>query len=96
MNDLITYVLTLTPSITAITGLIVTIMVGIKKVKKAGTEATSEVKEIAKENKQIRGEMANILAENAELKKENVELRREQAKLNARLSHMYFVEKEEK
>lgn len=95
MNDVMTYILTLVPSITSITGLIVTILVGISKIKKAGNNATAEIKEIGKANAELKKQMAVVLAENRALKAENSILKQEQSRLNARLSHMYFVENEE-
>ncbi|MBO7079084.1 MAG: hypothetical protein J6W64_04680 [Bacilli bacterium] len=97
MLDTITqYILSLVPTITAIISMITLVGVSIGNIRKANKDATGEIKETHKETKQLRKEILEVIKANNELKKENIELKREQLKLNARLNHMYFVEKEEK
>lgn len=86
MLDAITqYILTLVPAFTAVVGMITTLGVAIAKIKNACKDATKEIKEAHKENKSLRQKLNEVLEENAELKKE-------QRKINAKLSHMYFIE----
>lgn len=96
MNDVLVYVLSLVPSITSIVGLVTTILVAVKKVKKLNNDASAQIIEIGKTNIELRKQMNLVMAENAVLKQVNADLKHEQLKINARLSHMYFVEKNDK
>lgn len=95
MNDILIYVLSLVPSSTSIIGLIITIAIGVCKIRKAGNDATVKVNELTKSNVELRKEMIKVMQENKTLKEENIEIKREQRKINARLEHMYFVEDKE-
>lgn len=87
--DIITqYVLSIGPAVTAVAGMITTVIVAIKKVKAAAKDSTDMVKETYKDNRELRKELKEVLAENALLKKE-------QRLINAKLDHKYFIDKEE-
>ena len=82
------FILAIVPAFTAVVGMITTLGVAIGKIKKANKETTDLVQETNKENVNLRHKLNIVMKENAELKKE-------QRKINARLDHMYFIDKEE-
>lgn len=87
--DIITqYVLSIGPAVTAVAGMITTVIVAIKKVKAAAEDSTNMVREANRDNRELRKELKEVLAENALLKQE-------QRKINAKLDHKYFIDKEE-
>ena len=88
--DVITqYILAIVPAFTAVVGMIVTLGVGIGKIKKANSETTSQVKELSETDKSLKKELREVHKENAELKKQLNEV-------TARMKHLYFVEKPDK
>lgn len=90
MIDTITqYIISLVPAVTAVVGMVVTLGVGVAKIKKANKDATDEVKESHKQNVELRRELAEIARENKELKQSI-------KKITARMEHMYYVEEKEK
>ena len=82
------FILAIVPAFTAVVGMITTLGVAIGKIKKANKETTDLVQETNKENVNLRHQLNTVMKENAELKKE-------QRKINAKLDHMYFIDKEE-
>ncbi len=87
--DIITqYVLAIVPAFTAVVGMIVTLGVGIGKIKKANSETSNQVRELSDNDKALKKQLVQVHKENAELKKQLNEV-------TARLKHMYFVEKPE-
>ena len=85
--DIITQlILTLAPAITSIIGIVVSFVVGIKKIKKSNESTEKEVKEISDNDKFLRKQLTAVQKENAELKKQLEEL-------IVRMKHLYFVEK---
>ena len=82
------FILAIVPAFTAVVGMITTLGIAIGKIKKANKETTDLVQETNKENVNLRHKLNIVMKENAELKKE-------QRKINARLDHMYFIDKEE-
>lgn len=87
--DIITqYVLAIVPAFTAVVGMIVTLGVGIGKIKKANSETSNQVRELSDNDRALKKQLVQVHKENAELKKQLNEV-------TARLKHMYFVEKPE-
>lgn len=87
--DIITqYILAIVPAFTAVVGMIVTLGVGIGKIKKANSETSSQVRELSDNDRALKKQLVQVHKENAELKKQLNEV-------TARLKHMYFVEKPE-
>lgn len=87
--DIITqYVLAIVPAFTAVVGMIVTLGVGIGKIKKANSETSSQVKELSETDKSLKRQLVQV-------HKENVELKKQLNEVTARLKHMYFVENPE-
>lgn len=93
--DIITqYILAIVPAFTAVVGMVVTLGVGIGKIKKANKETTDTVVEISEESRGLKGELAELARQNKELKKENLELKKSLDKVTAKMEHLYFVEKD--
>lgn len=82
------FILAIVPAFTAVVGMITTLGVAIGKIKKANKETTELVQDTNKANVELRHQLNAVMKENAELKKE-------QRKINAKLDHMYFIDKEE-
>lgn len=68
------YLIELSPAITALVGIVVTIVVGVKKIKAANAETIADVKatnkamkqanvELMKENAELKGEIKKVLKE---------------------------------
>lgn len=87
--DIITqYVLAIVPAFTAVVGMIVTLGVGIGKIKKANSETTTKVTELSENDRALKRQLQDVHRENVELKKQLNEV-------TARMKHLYFVEKPE-
>ena len=91
--DVITqYILSIVPAFTAVVGMIVTLGVGIGKIKKANKDTINEVKENSKglkrANEALKDELANVY-------KDNVEIKKQMTKLMAKVEHIHFVDDKE-
>ena len=82
------FILAIVPAFTAVVGMVTTLGIAIGKIKKANKDTTELVQETHKDNRDLRKKLNAVMEENAELK-------REQRKINAKLDHMYFIDKEE-
>ena len=85
MENIMNLILAYSPAITACISVVVALIVGIKKIKKAGNDTLNNVKE---SNEQI-------IKDNAELRRENASLKRELAKVMAHIKHIRFIEDKE-
>lgn len=93
--DIITqYVLAIVPAFTAIVGMVVTLGVGIGKIKKANKETTTTVLEVSEDTRELKSELNNLVKQNKELKKENLELKNSLDKVVAKMEHLYYIEKD--
>lgn len=91
--DVITqYILSIVPAFTAVVGMIVTLGVGIGKIKKANKDTINEVKENSKglkrANEELKDELVNVY-------KDNVEIKKQMTKLMAKVEHIHFVDDKE-
>lgn len=87
--DIITqYILAIVPAFTAVVGMVVTLGVGVGKIKKANRETTDKVEEVSRGDKELKRQLADV-------HKENVELKQQLKEVMARMKHLYFVEQEE-
>lgn len=87
--DIITqYILAIVPAFTAVIGMIVTLGVGIGKIKKANSETTTKVTELSENDRALKRQLQDV-------HKENVELKKQLNEVTARMKHLYFVEKPE-
>lgn len=88
--DIITqYILAIVPAFTAVVGMVVTLGVGIGKIKKANKETSDKVEEVSNNDKMLKKQLREVSKENAELK-EHLN------KITARMEHMYYIEKDVK
>jgi len=85
--DIASIIVAATPAITAVIGIIVSLVVGIKKIKKTNLETKYSVDSMSKHSKDLELELAKISKENAELK-------RTLMKVMSKLEHVHFVDKE--
>lgn len=91
--DVITqYILSIVPAVTAVIGMVVTLGVGIGKIKRANKDTVDEVKE---NSKGLRRTNEELKAELVQVHKENVELKKEMTKLMAKVEHIHFVDDKE-
>ena len=82
-------ILSLSPAITAVIGIIVALIVGIKRVKQANTDTLNECR---KQNATLAEHVAQIAQKNDELTRENLELKKDLRKVMAKLSHVHVEE----
>ena len=82
------YILAIVPAVTAVIGMIVTLGVGIGKIKQANKKTEKTVEELSEGEKLLRSQLKAVNKENAELKKQLNEVL-------ARMKHLYFVEEPE-
>ena len=87
------YILSITPAIAALMGVIVVVAVGVGKVKAALNVNSESVERTSKESK---GAMAEILRQNAELKKENTEIKKALVELNKKIEIIDVIKAVEK
>lgn len=88
--DVITqYILAIVPAFTAVVGMVVTLGVGIGKIKKANKETSDKVEEVSNNDRMLKKQLREVSKENAELK-EHLN------KITARMEHLYYVEKDVK
>lgn len=74
------------PAITAIIGIIVSLVVGIQKVKANNKEAIDEMKKTQVKIIEINTQQVQL---NEDLRRENAELKRDLRKVMAKLSHIH-------
>ena len=77
------------PAITAIIGIIVSLIAGIKRIKQANRDTLEEVRS---KNAAIVENVAQIAQNNEELKRENEELKRDLRKIMAKLNHVHIID----
>lgn len=93
--DIITqYILAIVPAFTAVVGMVVTLGVGIGKIKRANKKTTDTVLEVSQESRELKAELRDVIKQNKELKQENKELKESLNKVSARMEHMYYIEKD--
>lgn len=86
--DIASIIVSATPAITAVIGIVVALIVGIKKIKRATGDTTREVKRFSEGDKELKQHLREVQRENAELK-------HQLDKVMAKLTHVHFVDKEE-
>lgn len=77
------------PAITAIIGIIVSLVAGIKRIKHDNTKTLDEIRD---KNAKVIENVAQIAQNNEELKRENEELKRDLRKVMAKLNHVHIVD----
>ena len=89
MEQVMQYIIELSPAITAVIGILVSLIVGIRKIKDHTGKVLNDVQET---NRQILERHEQLVEDNAELRRENEELKLQMSRLLARLEHVHFVE----
>ena len=77
------------PAITAIIGIIVSLIAGIKRIKQANRDTLEEMRN---KNAAIVENVAQIAQNNDELRRENAELKRDLQRVMAKLNHVHIKE----
>ena len=85
MENIMNLILAYSPAITACISVVVALIVGIKKIKKAGNDTLNNVKE---SNEQV-------IKDNANLRRENAALKKELTKVMAHIKHVHFIDNPE-
>ena len=76
------YILSLTPAITALVGVIVVIAVGVGKVKNAVNGNTEAVERTSNKSSKV---IDSLIEQNKELKRQNIELKKALVELNKKI-----------
>lgn len=90
MEQVMQYLIEFSPAITAVVSVLVTIIVGIKKIKGHNDKALQELRE-AEQRIVIINEQR--IQENEDLRRENAELKADIRKLMAKLEHVHIIDK---
>lgn len=77
------------PAITAVIGIIVSLIAGIKRIKQANIDT---IEECRKQNAAVVENVAQIAQKNDELTRENAELKRDLRKVMAKLNHVHLID----
>ena len=89
MEQLMNYIIEFSPAITAVIGIIVSLIVGIKKIK-ANNEQT--IQEVKSNNEQILELYKEEKEKREAAQRENNELKKDLRKIMAKLNHVHFEE----
>ena len=89
INEITALIMSLAPTISAVIGIIISVVVGIKRIKQANTDTLEECR---KQNASVVKNVAQIAQKNDELTRENAELKRDLRKVMAKLNHVHFEE----
>lgn len=79
-------ILAAAPAITAVIGIIVSLIAGVKRIKQSNKDTLEEVRN---KNAEVIKNVAQIAQKNDELTRENAELKRDLRKVMAKLSHVH-------
>lgn len=86
INQVYEIIIAAAPAITAIIGIIVSLIVGIKRIKQANTDT---LEECHKQNAEVIIKVSQIAQNNEDLKRENEELKRDLRKVMNKLNHVH-------
>lgn len=96
MMDIIAqYILSIVPAVTAVTGMIVCIAVGINKIKKSNAEASASVKEMKKIQEKQEEKILEYKSDIKLLKSELSSMSAALRKVSARIDHVHIIDKKE-
>ena len=87
ISEITALILGLAPALTAVIGVIVSIVVGIKRIKHDNTDTLNECR---KQNASVIENVAQIAQKNDELTRENAELKRDLRRVMAKLNHVHI------
>lgn len=89
ISEITAYIISLAPTISAVIGIIVSLVVGIKRIKHDNRDTLDECR---KQNAAVVENVAQIAQKNDELTRENAELKRDLRKVMSKLNHVHFEE----
>lgn len=87
INEITALIMSLAPTISAVIGVIVSLVVGIKRIKHDNRDTLEECR---KQNASVVENVAQIAKNNEELRRENEELKRDLRKVMAKLNHVHI------
>lgn len=87
INEITALIMSMAPTISAVIGIIVSIAVGIKRIKQANRDTLEECR---KQNAAVVENVAQIAQNNEDLRRENEELKRDLRKVMAKLNHVHI------
>lgn len=89
MEQVMNYIIEFSPAITAFIGIVVSLIVGIKKIKQHNNETLDEIKGA---NAKIIELYQEEVEKRQEIQRENQELKKDLRKMMAKLNHVHFEE----
>ena len=89
MEQVMQYIIEFSPAITSVIGIIVALIVGIKRIKNNNDKTLDEVKT---SNAKILALYVEEKEKREEVQRENSELKRDLRKIMAKLNHVHFEE----
>ena len=89
INEITALIMSMAPTISAVIGIIVSVAVGIGRVKQANRDTLDECR---KQNAAVVENVAQIAQKNEELTRENEELKKDLRKIMAKLNHVHIVD----
>lgn len=87
INEITALIMSLAPTISAVIGIIVSVAVGIGRIKQANRDTLDECR---KQNASVIENVAQIAQKNEDLTRENEELKKDLRKVMAKLNHVHF------
>lgn len=87
INEITALIMSLAPTISAVIGIIVSVAVGICRIKQANRDTLDECR---KQNASVIENVAQIAQKNEDLTRENEELKKDLRKVMAKLNHVHF------
>ena len=87
ISQITALIISLAPTISAVIGIIVSLAVGIKRVKQANRDTLDECR---KQNAEVVIKIEHVAKDNENLKRENEELKRDLRKVMAKLCHVHI------
>lgn len=89
ISQITALIISLAPTISAVLGIIVSLAVGIKRVKQANRDTLEECR---KQNAEVVIKVEHVAKDNENLKRENEELKKDLRKVMAKLCHVHVVD----
>lgn len=89
MEQVMQYIIEFSPAITAFIGIVVSLIVGIKKIKAHNNETLSEIKD---SNAKIIELYQKEVEKRQEVQRENEEIKKDLRKMMAKLNHVHFID----
>ncbi len=89
ISQITALIISLAPTISAVLGIIVSLAVGIKRIKQANRDTLDECR---KQNAEVVIKVEHVAKDNENLKRENEELKKDLRKVMAKLCHVHIVD----